>query len=874
MKTIRPIFLVLLMLLCSKISFSQCTLKITNVKVDSVTCFNGSDGKITITATGAKKGYWYKIGDGTGMGWQSSNTFSEPAGNYQITVADAATVADAYSASCLASAYVTIGQPTQLKVTGAAVNTTCSDTKDGSISLAVTGGSGVYTKYAWSRNDTTSVMSSYTTSTITGLVPGLYNVTVTDSRGCTAQMTNQSYKYVPLTLTGLTDNVVAYTSGAASASTTNSVDSSTTSGNAYVFYTAGFGGLTTASPGIMPNSFTSSNSTGEPVPFNIAAYSKVTKSSLRLIKGATATLGIPANKYLYLYVLHTTGNGDGSVQYTVNGASITTSSPAFTGTDWNSGGGNTALSGLYRVQQKATDTSNRVANFKLYQNIIDLTSNASNVSSITFKNNVTNTSVVNIFAVTGAVVATGVRVFPNTVTISQTPTPTITYNPSNASNTFCSGETFALTANATKAGATPTYTWSATPSGSANFSSTTAANPTVTVTGTSNVTISLAVTASSDATCVTTKTSTAATLKLTSGTITPSVSVTGPSSICQGNTATYTATPTNGGTSPTFTWYVNNQEVSGVTGATLYEPYSTSGTQSVYAVLKSSISCAANSQQASASPVSTVVNATTSPSVTIKGWQVPGANTFQLEVNTSQDLGTSPSYQWYKNNSPISPNGTSASYTASNVSSSDVFSLMVGSSATCPAPPYVFSNYTNMAYMLPVKMSSFTLSNSGNLVNVNWVTTMEVNSQSYEIQRSTDASNFVTVGTVASKNAATGGSYSYPDNVPYGGKYYYRIKSVDFDGQYEYSTIQNIDISGTKTDLTISPNPVVSSGLLTGFDAGSTIVILNMNGQVIHSEIANNQSYTVDASRLPSGMYIVRAVNKNGTVKAVKFLKK
>jgi len=75
--------------------------------------------------------------------------------------------------------------------------------------------------------------------------------------------------------------------------------------------------------------------------------------------------------------------------------------------------------------------------------------------------------------------------------------------------------------------------------------------------------------------------------------------------VIQGVTVTYTATPVNGGTTPLYTWYVNNVIVSGITGSTY--SYIPSNNDKISCVLTSSISCVTNNP-ASSNTVTMTVN--------------------------------------------------------------------------------------------------------------------------------------------------------------------------------------------------------------------------------------------------------------------------
>jgi hypothetical protein len=138
----------------------------------NVSCFGGSNGSITVTNANGVAPFQYSI---NGVGFQSSNTFSGlVAGTYTITVKDLN--------GCTGFVTKTITQPTQLIVSQGTVQSTCVGSNTGSISIIVSGGSPSYT-YLWSGTSFTSTQAN-----ISGLAAGDYNVTVTDSKGCTASL--------------------------------------------------------------------------------------------------------------------------------------------------------------------------------------------------------------------------------------------------------------------------------------------------------------------------------------------------------------------------------------------------------------------------------------------------------------------------------------------------------------------------------------------------------------------------------------------------------------------------------------------------------------------------------------------------------------
>ncbi|MCE7043152.1 SdrD B-like domain-containing protein, partial [Dyadobacter sp. CY312] len=93
---------------------------------------------------------------------------------------------------------------------------------------------------------------------------------------------------------------------------------------------------------------------------------------------------------------------------------------------------------------------------------------------------------------------------------------------------------------------------------------------------------------------------------------------------------------------------------------------------------------------------------------------------------------------------------------------------------------------------LPVKLSRFDVQKGENVsALLHWTTTEEVNSDSFEIQRSADAKSWNAIGQVKAKENNVGlVNYRFDDMQPNLGANYYRLKMIDLDGSFAYSSIR------------------------------------------------------------------------------------
>lgn len=145
-------------------AFANPTFTLSETHTD-VSCFGGSDGTATVTATGTVGTVIYQW---TPIGGNAATATNLPAGTYTCTVTDAG--------GCPVSIDITIEEPTQVWAQASATDASCFGGSDGTVTVVDSGGVGGYT-YAWNPNVSTS-------NSATGLPAGSYTITVTDTNGC------------------------------------------------------------------------------------------------------------------------------------------------------------------------------------------------------------------------------------------------------------------------------------------------------------------------------------------------------------------------------------------------------------------------------------------------------------------------------------------------------------------------------------------------------------------------------------------------------------------------------------------------------------------------------------------------------------------
>ncbi|MES2431004.1 MAG: T9SS type A sorting domain-containing protein [Bacteroidota bacterium] len=166
---------------------------------------------------------------------------------------------------------------------------------------------------------------------------------------------------------------------------------------------------------------------------------------------------------------------------------------------------------------------------------------------------------------------------------------------------------------------------------------------------------------------------------------------------------------------------------------------------------------------------------------------------------------------------------------------------------------------------LPVTMNNFTTKRLGNSILLNWNTQTEINSLRFEIERKTANDNdYITVGSVTAENKTTGSNYSYTDNNNSQLATTYRLKMIDKNGSFYYSTITAVNGTSAINEFSIYPNPSIGNAkiTLTGVYASVKLQVIDNAGRTIKA-MELNRTNTVQLNDLQRGVYLVRMVNNS-----------
>jgi len=171
---------------------------------------------------------------------------------------------------------------------------------------------------------------------------------------------------------------------------------------------------------------------------------------------------------------------------------------------------------------------------------------------------------------------------------------------------------------------------------------------------------------------------------------------------------------------------------------------------------------------------------------------------------------------------------------------------------------------------LPLNLTSFQVVQKMKLVELKWQTENEINTEKFSVERAINGSNFKEIGIVKSQNTMAN-SYVYNDNIENveSKQLFYRLKQVDKDGKFSYSTIVRVGLNKiVRAD--IFPNPITSTATIklgSVYGERVNVKIANSEGKVILMKswnlTAGNNLIPLSTLNLARGVYILTISGDN-----------
>ena len=164
---------------------------------------------------------------------------------------------------------------------------------------------------------------------------------------------------------------------------------------------------------------------------------------------------------------------------------------------------------------------------------------------------------------------------------------------------------------------------------------------------------------------------------------------------------------------------------------------------------------------------------------------------------------------------------------------------------------------------LPIELLSFDVTNTKDKILLNWTTATETNNDYFHVERSLDGLHWNVLDTLdGAGDSKELISYEYADLLPYHGRNYYRLKQVDFDGKFEYSSVKSVVFDYGST---LFPNPTTGIVNVISKDDNADLTeahVYNTMGQLLDDKVTitvlSKTQIQVDLTHLPPGIYVIK----------------
>lgn len=171
-------------------------------------------------------------------------------------------------------------------------------------------------------------------------------------------------------------------------------------------------------------------------------------------------------------------------------------------------------------------------------------------------------------------------------------------------------------------------------------------------------------------------------------------------------------------------------------------------------------------------------------------------------------------------------------------------------------------SYTPGTSTLPVKLIQFNATLQNKETHLIWATSSEINNKGFEVEKSLDGENFESIGFVTGQgNSNQIIKYAFIDQNYSATTQYYRLKQLDYDGNFEYSN--SISVSNQDEPIfIISPNPFENeiSVVVSNNEEKIDAEIIDIQGKIkIHA--SGNGNVNLNANALADGIYFIRVNN-------------
>ena len=177
---------------------------------------------------------------------------------------------------------------------------------------------------------------------------------------------------------------------------------------------------------------------------------------------------------------------------------------------------------------------------------------------------------------------------------------------------------------------------------------------------------------------------------------------------------------------------------------------------------------------------------------------------------------------------------------------------------------------------LPLNLTNFSINTDNCIAHLTWSTSSEMNSEKFEIEKSeSNRAIWKTIGSVSAHgNSSANSTYYFKDDnsTLNNTVVMYRLKIIDIDGSFVYSSVSNVLSTCNEQNLSVFPNPVANGTLNVILTSAENIeaTLTSVTGQKIKNIRLKNGMNTIDVSDLSNGIYFLSTISAHGINQNVK----
>lgn len=176
------------------------------------------------------------------------------------------------------------------------------------------------------------------------------------------------------------------------------------------------------------------------------------------------------------------------------------------------------------------------------------------------------------------------------------------------------------------------------------------------------------------------------------------------------------------------------------------------------------------------------------------------------------------------------------------------------------------------AILMPIELTQWTATNLEESVLLEWTTASEENNDYFAIERSIDGVTWKVLGNVGGAGTTSATHYySFEDTKPVSGISYYRLKQVDFNGEYTYSSVKCINRPANADKMYKAyVNKDIDAFIVQGEEIAACNIEVYNNLGVKMTNLSFNPISTdkvvINVGQLPVGTYFIKICNGSKSV--------